>query len=125
MAELISLQVKYAAQAFLTGDIIAARESDHVYREGDCKKAWIEAGRTAESWKSTFAIIYISDETNINHPDLQKLLIKYSDDPDSPYKRKYFLQMPSDESDPHRISIIETGETIATIAEVVALTSER
>lgn len=122
---LISLQVKYAAQAFLTGDVVAVRDVDHVYSEGDCKKEWVEAGRAEEDYKSTFAIIYLSDCADVNHPELQKLLIKYSEDPDAPYKRKYSLQMPSDENDPHRVSIRNAGETIATISEIIALTAER
>lgn len=122
---MISLQVKYSAQSFLTGDVIAARSVDHVYCEGDCKKKWVEAGRSIESWTSAFAIIYLSDCEDINDPIIQKLLTPYSDDPDAPYKRKYFVEMPSNTEDAHRVLIRSTGETIATLAEINALTAER
>tara|TARA_R100000541_G_C1883370_1_gene82635 strand:+ start:80 stop:454 length:375 start_codon:yes stop_codon:yes gene_type:complete len=121
----ISLQVKYAAQAYLTGDVVASRAYGFQYKEGDCLREWLEAGRSGEDWKSTFAIIYISDCNDINHPSVSKLIEPYSDDPDAPYKRKFYIQMPADENDLHRISIREVGETIALLSEVEALTVER
>jgi hypothetical protein len=122
---MISLQVKYSVQSFLTGDVIAVRSGDHVYCEGDCKKKWLEAGRSAKSWTSAFAIIYLSDCEDINDLLIQELLTPYSDDPDAPYKRKYFIQMPDNTEDAHRVLIRSTGETIATLAEINALTVER
>lgn len=125
MTEYISLQVKYFAQAFLTGDIVAVREIDFKYSEGDCLSEWLIAGRLKEDWNGTFVKINISDCDDINHPSLQKLTIQYSEDPDSPYKRKYFLKMPENQDDPHRVSMRNTGETTATLAEIEALTVER
>lgn len=122
---MISLQVKYSAQSFLTGDVIAVRSGEHAYCEGDCKKKWVQAGRSIESWTSAFAIIYLSDCKGINDPVIQKLLIPYSDDPDALYKRKYFIQMPDNTEDAHRVLIRSIGETTATLAEINALTVER
>ena len=122
---MISLQVKYLAQAYLTGDVIAIRENGFIYSEGDCLSSWLEAGRLKEDWKSTFVKINISDCDDVNHPDLQKIIIPFSEDPDAPYKRKYFLKMPANPDDPHRVSMRATGETTATLAEIIALTSER
>ena len=125
MISQISLQVKYFAQAFLTGDVIAVREKDFVYSEGDCLSKWLSAGRLKEDWKSAFVKINISDCDDANHPSLQKLTTPFSDDPDAPYQRKHFLQMPANQDDPHRVSMRSTGETTATLAEIEALTSER
>lgn len=122
---MISLQVKYKSQSFLTGDVIAVRPSGFNYTEGDCKKAWLAAGRSAESYKNTFAIIYISDCDDVNHVELKKLTEVYSDGPDAEYKRKYYIEMPSDFDDTHRVSIRTSGETVATLTEVIALTRVR
>ena len=122
---MVSLQVKYLAQAFLTGDTIAVRESGFIYSEGDCLSSWLAAGRLKEDWKSTFVKINISDCDDINNITLQSLTTPYNEDPDAPYKRKYFLQMPSNPDDPHRVSMRDTGETTATLAEIDALTSKR
>lgn len=122
---MISLQVKYVAQAFLTGDVIAIREDGFLYSEGDCLSSWLEAGRLKEDWKSTFVKISISDCDDVNNTDLQRLTIPFSEEPDATYKRKYFLQMPANPDDPHRVSMRNTGETTATLSEIIALTSER
>ena len=122
---MISLQVKYLAQAFLTGDTIAIREDGFKYSEGDCLSEWVATGRLREDWKSTFVKINISDCDDVNHPVLQKLIVPYSENPDELYKRRYFLQMPANTNDPHRVSMRATGETVATIKEIAALTSER
>lgn len=122
---MISLQVKYKSQSFLTGDVIAVRPIGFEYSEGDCKKAWLASGRSAKEYKNTFAIIYISDCKDANHKGLIKLTEAYSDDPDSAFKRKYYIEMPVDFEDSHRVSIRTSGETIATLAEVIALTKVR
>lgn len=122
---MISLQVKYSPQSFLTGDVIAARSSGFQYSQGDCLSEWLNSGHNADAWKASFAIIYLSDCDDIGNAALKKLIEVYSDDPDAQYKRKYFIQIPADENNKHRISIRNTGETVATLSEIIALTAER
>lgn len=122
---MISLQVKYSSQSFLTGDVIAIRPSGFKYSEGDCKKEWLVSGNSAKSYKNAFAIIYISDCDDINKAELKSLTESYSNDPDATYKRKYYIKMPSDFDNKHRVNIRASGETIATLIEVIALTRVR
>tara|TARA_R110002049_G_scaffold303530_1_gene497930 strand:+ start:27 stop:404 length:378 start_codon:yes stop_codon:yes gene_type:complete len=125
MTGMISLQLKYSAQSFLTGDCVAIREAGFQYFEGDCLSAWLAAGRSAESWRKAFGIIFISDCNDINHPDIVKLLLPYSEEEDPEFQRKYFIQIPSDFNNIHRVNIRELGETTATLVEIIALTAER
>tara|TARA_R110002124_G_scaffold244843_1_gene409925 strand:+ start:97 stop:468 length:372 start_codon:yes stop_codon:yes gene_type:complete len=122
---MISLQVKYSSSNYMTGDVIAIRPVNFEYKEGDCKSAWLAAGRPEESYKKTFAIIYISDCEDAETTELTKLIQQYSDDIAPPFKRKYFLRMPEDYNDAHRVSMRKDGYTIAKLSEVIALTDER
>ena len=122
---MISLQLKYSAQSFLTGDCVAIREAGFQYFDGDCLSAWLAAGRSADSWKKAFGIIYISDCDDVNHPDIVKLLLPYSEEEDPEFQRKHYIQMPSDYNDIHRVNIRTFGETTATLAEIISLTAER
>ena len=121
----ISLQLKLSSQSFLTGDCVAIREAGFQYFEGDCLSAWLEAGRSADSWKKAFGIIYISDCDDVNHPDIVKLLLPYSEEEEPEFQRKYYIQMPTDFNDAHRVNVRAFGETTATLAEIISLTAER
>ena len=121
---MISLQLKYSAQSFLTGDCVAIREAGFQYFEGDCLGAWLAAGRSADSWKTAFGIISISDCDDVNHPDIVKLLLPYSEE-ESEFQRKYYIKMPEDFNDINRVNIRTSGETTATLAEIISLTAER
>lgn len=120
-----SLQVKYKAVQYQTGDVVAIRPDGFEYFEGDCLEKWLEAGRSLETWQHKFAIIYVQDEGMTgNEPEVQVLTERYSDDPNALLKRKHYIELPVLENNIHRVNIREKGQTSATWAEVQILIRE-
>ena len=120
-----SLQVKNNANSYRQGDVVAIRPDGFEYFEGDCLEKWIESGRTKESWAHPFAILYVTDENmDGSESEVQVLVERFSDDLNAPFNRKYYITLPSDENNPHRISIRNTGQSSVTWAEVQALIAE-
>ncbi len=121
-----SIQVRDKDNGFKQGECAAIRIDGFQYSEGDCLKEWLNAGRTRESWRDSFAIIYCTDENmDGTEVEVQALLELYSDNPDAEFKRRKYISLPPNPNNTHRVNIRDTGETSAAWSEISALIIER
>lgn len=108
-----SIQTKYASSALRQGDAVAIRPEGFAYCEGDCLKEWLNAGRGLEAWRYPFVINYITDkDMDGTESEVIALLEEYEQgNIEAGFQRKKYLSIPTDYTDPHRVSLRNTGET--------------
>lgn len=120
-----SIQTKYLSKAFKQGEVTSINPGNHTYYEGDCKKEWLNAGRSLESYPFNFVINYVTDTgMNGTEVDVLQLLESHSfledgsPNPDAEFQRKRYLTVPEDYNNANRVELRNTGETRLSWAEM-------
>jgi hypothetical protein len=129
-----SLHMKYAENKYKKGDCVSVNPDGFEYAEGDCPRLWLKSGRSLQDWRNTFAIINITDTNMTGQEEEVKNLIEpygfkeittYDQngqnpkqeiviDPEAPFARRYFIDLPQDYNHPVRKELRETGEAQTT-----------